>query len=64
MPYAALANSATPLLNTFRMLSESENWLNRAATFLNFEQILTSRKTHFKITNNHNLMVEKKCHHK
>ena len=28
-------------------------------TFLNFEQILTSRQTHFKITNNHNLIVGK-----
>jgi hypothetical protein len=28
-------------------------------TFLNFEQILTSRQTHFKITKNHNLMVGK-----
>jgi hypothetical protein len=28
-------------------------------TYLNFEQILTSRQTHFKITNNHNLIVGK-----
>ena len=60
-----IANRATPeMFCTYKLSLLLHKLYNNEYpieewTFLNFEQILTSRQTHFKITNNHNLLVGK-----
>jgi hypothetical protein len=60
-----IANRATPemfcsykLCLLLHKLHNNE-YSSKEWTYLNFEQKLTLRQTHFKITNNHNLMVGK-----
>ena len=58
-----IAKRATPeMISTYKLCLLLHKLYNNEYpmvewTFLNFEQILTSRQTHFKITNNHNLLV-------